>query len=270
MVSLRNVLAFGLVAAGLWGGCVVSTEEGEGPQGPQYTYPSEGDFCRAVATAECTDSVIQACYGAVSDSNKKSCVDARSQGGRCNPNALAYHPAVADPCVAAHGTVYGDAVLTRDELKSLDEACLPVFNRGYAAGSTCAEDLDCDTSSNLRCIVKPGADDGICAVPAEVGGGEKCGLAEQVCKEDFYCSEQNYCVVAGGVNDLCSSAQPCGSESNCIEDEQDPDTSHCVAKLSDGMSCGADTDCLSGFCVATKCRSTYQLTNSERCDDFLP
>ena len=270
MMSLRNVAAFGLLGSSLVVGCFVSTDETEQPAGPKYTHPLLSDFCKAVAVADCSAAVLNACYGEAGDGVKDSCISARSQVARCNPEGLTYHPEKADPCVAKHGEIYGpDSKLTKEDLDALNEACLPVLNRGGLENAPCGQDFDCDTSRDLRCVKKAPTDEGgYCAVPVIVSGGAKCGLTNQQCDEGLFCDDHNHCIVMSGVGEDCSQA-PCDSATNCTETATD--VFACTAKIATGGACKLDTDCASGFCVNLFCLGTLDLTNNNAaCADFRP
>jgi hypothetical protein len=156
----------------------------------------------------------------------------------------------------------------------MDEACLPALNLGNPAGSVCAQSTDCDGGAELRCVIKPGQSQGVCAVPVEVGGGEKCAGVDQVCVATQYCGTDGFCRVKPGVNEPCDAAIPCSDGLKCAGATE----TLCSAKASNGATCSSGDDCTGGFCVQTSgsgsfgtCSSKLSIDfSSEACEDFRP
>lgn len=283
-MSLRNVsaIAFAILGAAAFipaAGCVVTNETTPtGPAAPTYKYPDQGSFCTALATAECSDAVVNACFGSttVAAADRQTCINARSETSRCNPGSLPYDPAPAEGCVAAVSALYttGTWTLMDTRVKAATTACVAVFSKGGPAGSTCTSDTDCDAINGLSCVLK--ATGGTCEKPNAVAGGEKCPNAADQCPPDQYCDgTKNACIAKGSAGDACDAATPCDDTSKC-----DPTSMKCVAKIADGQPCSADSECLGGFCTipenamgsppaGSKCGSAFKLNSlATNCDPF--
>jgi hypothetical protein len=275
MASLRNfsmvsALLFVVPVAALAVGCTVKEEPPVNP-GPQYTYPSEADFCAAIAAAECTDAVVDACYASAPEKlaeDRAKCVGLRKEAARCNPSSFAYFPEYADACVASRAKIYADAELTKTEIEDDYEACLPVFSRGGGEGSVCTTDIDCDTAADLRCVVKGTPAQGACYVPVEAAGGDECIEADTLCADTHYCDGSN-CLTRKSAGAACSDTILCGVDLKC-------EALTCVEKLGGGETCTADEDC-QGFCILTAGETTGTCAgkivlaiSSQTCDAFQP
>lgn len=254
-------------------GCGGGGESETGDPTPTYAYPTEESFCEAVAKAECADTVVMACYGSDDTTladDTASCVSARA--GRCNPDHLPYHPERAEACVSARGAAIGDAVWSHDDLAAVEKACLPVFSKEQTEGAVCSASTDCDATLGLRCVVKLGSLQGVCATPVEVTGGESCADPAEVCAAGFYCDPKvSHCLANPEEGEACSAAAPCAADFYCT----DADAGKCVAKTKNGLDCDTDAICAGGFCVGAtgdvpgKCSSTLPLQiTSTSCDAY--
>jgi hypothetical protein len=257
------------------GGCVVvGADDPPGPTGPVYTYPTEAAFCAALATAECNDLVVEACYASDEASlptDRSRCSSARENA--CNPMNLTYHPQYADDCIAERTRVLADAELTMEEIATAEEACIGVFSRGGAAGTPCTATIDCDTGTGLRCIMKPGTTSGSCEIPILLSGGDRCDAADAVCPADTFCSEMagNYCVARPIEGEACSTLMPCADAYLCGATDM-----LCAAKAANGEVCAAAEECSSGFCTLPTgggtsgiCTGVWALeVTSANCDEF--
>ena len=218
---------------------------------------TEAAFCQAVATADCSAALVQACYGATDTTlaaDTNLCIAARSPISKCNPKGLSYHPDLAGACLTQHQAVYATSQIDGAAVASLRDACLPVFNKGNTQGSTCALDSDCDVVNLLRCVVHAGK--GTCQSPVPVMAGESCTLAAAQCTDSnsrtdtLYCDTGNHCVAAGAGGDKCGAAQPCGTGLRCTA------TKLCASQLADSQPCHADGDCLGSFCLGANSAGT--------------
>lgn len=238
---------------------------------PSLPYPTEADFCDALAEAECSQKVVEVCYGSDSTTlaeDKAACRAARKE--KCNPDALPYHPEKAEDCLLARQQGVADTVWTRDELEKVRLACLPVFSKEGPEGAACTADHDCDTGSDLRCIVKLGSFEGVCGAAKPVSGGEDCSDPLATCKDGFYCDpDVSHCLANPVENQACSTTKPCAADFFCTSFEEGT----CVAKTKNGGSCEADALCAGGFCVGMThstpgvCSATLPLTiTSATCD----
>jgi hypothetical protein len=232
------LLGGGVLAGGCGGGFDLTTIVG---------------FCQAQATADCSLSIVSACYGSSDQTislDTDSCIAARSTISKCNPSGLPYHPEFADACVAQHQAVFANSQIDGQTFATLRGACLPVFNRGNPAGSGCGDDSDCDVGGGLLCVIHAGK--GTCQVPTPVGGGESCSQPAAQCTDmagntdTFYCDSGNHCVTAGSSGDKCGSGEACGNGLRC-----NTSAKVCVDQASNGDPCKADGDCAGGFCLGT-------------------
>lgn len=288
-MSLRQSMAFGLLFVGALCGvaCVGTDETTDGPTGTVYKYPSEGDFCTAIAQGECNNAVVKACYGSSDASlaaDRDTCVSKRSLPSVCRASVTgvknapgSYHPEFAEACLARHSSIYSDASITHDEVDQAREQCLKVFaNAAGGAGSSCSNDFDCDTTRNLRCVIKGST--GACAEPIDVGGGEDCSNAAAQCPDTFYCDlgGSNACLKGPGEGQACSATKPCSVDFKCANLDADGNGT-CAAKLANNADCSAEApeECTGGFCNAPtglldgKCASTLTLAQtSASCGDF--
>jgi hypothetical protein len=294
MLSLRNFsMTLALAATTALGGCVVTSETSDEPtgSGPSYPHPSEAAFCAALAAAQCTDQTVKACYlsdDATLAEDRASCVAKRKVGTTCRESVTGtlasgaqYNPAQdTEGCIAAHTTIYADASLTNTEIETAIKTCVKIFSGSSGANASCTQDYDCDTTADLRCILKPGQTTGTCAVPTEVGGGQNCMAPAAVCAETFYCDAaegaSGACLEAPAQDGVCTAEKPCQPDFNCTAIDMEG-VGVCDAKLSNGEGCLAAKpgECKGGFCnVASgqtegKCASTLLLAQtSTSCDAF--
>src|SRR5262249_25587033 len=137
--------------------------------------------------------VLNACYGSNAQQDRQNCITVRSSVAHCNPAGLAYHPESAEACVNSHQAAYSDANITKDEVTDLTKSCLPALNNGKNQGATCSADTECNAGAELRCVIRLGQMSGVCTKPTIVEGGQTCLSQDQVCKEGFFCSKDNYC-----------------------------------------------------------------------------
>lgn len=248
-------LAGGVIGTGC-GGADVSTEDG---------------FCAALAEADCSYAIVQACYGSSDASiqaDVDACISARRQPSKCNPARLPYHPEFADACIAQHQTVFANATIDGQSWASVSEACLSTFNRGGQAGSSCTADHDCDVGyGGLRCMVRVGGK-GTCQVPKPVMGGDSCKDPAAQCPADKYCNADFFCVVKPSNTDACGAGQPCGDGFRC-----NGELEKCEPQLPNGSDCSRDSDCTGGFCLDTatgkQCAASYVFSfGATTCSDF--
>src|SRR5687768_2764816 len=144
-----------------------------GPGSGSTSLANAGSFCQSWAKAACNPSVVDACRAQDAD----SCIDSQQSFCLALLPSLGYDPKFAQECVDAVADAYADAELTSDELRvvlQLAAPCDRLIKGSGEAGDNCAEDIDCNTLSDLRCVIKTGEAQGSCQVPAEVGGGDPC------------------------------------------------------------------------------------------------
>lgn len=260
-------LAFAFAALGLGGGVI-----GAGCGGADTS--SLAGFCQAQAEAECSFTIVEACYGSDDASlqeDTNTCLTTRSRVDKCNPSNLPYHPELADNCIETRANVYAAGKFDRKAADSIREACLPVFNKGGAEGTSCDIDDDCDVGSKLRCVTRLGGR-GTCRVPALVGGGASCKDSAAQCPADQYCDGSSHCIQRPLENEECAAGQPCGGGLRCNEVAK-----VCQKQFANGSDCKLDSDCLGGFCITIssgsdaqgQCSATFQFGfGSQTCLDF--
>ncbi|MEJ7734842.1 MAG: hypothetical protein WKG00_37340 [Polyangiaceae bacterium] len=287
MASLRDLsVVLGLLAM-MSTACGASDDDG--PSGPNYPHPSESAFCAALAKAQCSSTTVKACYASSDDTladDTASCVDKRSDLATCRTSVTGqdslgsptYNPQVdTEGCIAAHKSVYADAALTLEELSTAQTACVEVFSGPSGNGAGCGNDYDCDTTADLRCILKPGQETGACGVPTEVGGGEDCAAASATCAETFYCDDASKaCLKAKALDAACSAVKPCQTDLLCNVPAGEEE-GVCEAKLGNNQDCTTANPavCAGGFCNAPKgqtegaCAATLALAQtSASCGEF--
>jgi hypothetical protein len=291
-MSLRRLIRFSVFAifaplAALAIGCTVKSETEPQP-GPTFKYPTEASFCEAIAQAECSSALVDACYGGSDDAtnatNTDSCVAIRSASEVCRSlpgyagadlGGVRYNPEVAVACVESRRQIFADAELRRQELEDNEVACRGVFSKARAAGASCEADVDCDTLNGLSCIVKAGEIDGACGEPAIVGGGLDCTGDDAVCADGFYCDgDSGACLGVATAGKDCGASKPCDEGLSCAGPS---DGAVCVEKLADGSDCKVDDECAGTFCdkpISTDdgvCSSSLELNKfAASCDAFRP
>jgi hypothetical protein len=268
---------FGLVlgiAGALAAGCVVETEATPPPGLP---YPDITSFCSAAANAVCNATVVRACYGSDDASlpaDTQQCVAAYSQLAACNPAGLPYHALKAEACLAQIQAMYADGVVSASELEKVDEACVLVFNKGGGAGSSCTVDSDCDSNTELGCVIKAGNATGTCQVPEPANGGQSCSAPNAECIEGNYCDPSSTrCFEMPAQGEACSDIIPCPDNCLCSA----PTGGICNLKTANGQTCTENSACQSGFCTKPingtdgVCTQTSALAvTSANCQPFLP
>lgn len=204
-------------------------------KGPKY--PDLNSFCNARASAECSTAVVLACAAP-----NPTCTSKRQALCVSTAPARAYNAGAAEDCVTQVTNAYADAKITLDESKSIDSACLPVFEGPGVTGSACHVDSDCRTSTGLRCVLSAGSSQGTCQVPQMVMGGGSCAAANQQCVTGYHCGTNFYCDINAIDGAACSSQNPCAPGLLCAS------TGKCQAKFADGVACVSGDECLNGIC----------------------
>lgn len=260
--TTRLAITGGLLAA-------AGTVLGSGCGGGGDTTTLAG-FCQALATADCSNALVIACYGAndsTFDADLQQCIRARSATSVCNPSGLPYNAEFADGCISAHEQVYQATQLDPTAFDLLRQNCAPVFNKGGKVGTKCVEDTDCDVSGGLYCVVHQGKGAttvGTCQEPVPTMAGEKCTDPAAQCADGLFCQEAGYCVASPSAGDICGPGIKCEMGYFC-----DPDQNACVKQFSDTAPCNADDNCAGGFCVGGRCTATYSFAfGSATCQEF--
>ncbi len=270
--DLRDAGRLGRASAGvalvLWAGAVGGCGSDSG-----VDYSVEANFCQAVAQADCSQPVVQECYGsdaAQLPTDVQTCVTFRSTPEVCNPLNLPYHAAYAQPCVDAHTAAYGTGQLDVAALQTMIQACNQVFNSGGEQGEQCSADTDCDAGSGLSCVIHQGPA-GTCETPATVTAGSSCAAPAAECTAGYFCDTSaagDFCV-AQPTQGACTASIGCGTGFQCDA------TGVCESQLQDGSACTVNGDCIGGVCITTStggvCAATYTFAvGSATCADFGP
>jgi hypothetical protein len=218
-------------------------------------------FCLAWAEAACSANVLKFCQVA----DAEDCID--SQDDFCHdlvPDDFA--DSKGDECIEAVEAAYKDGELDEDELAvvlRLAEPCNELVVGPGERGDDCDEHNDCDTSSGLECIHKSDADEGICEIPEEVGGGRSCEAAQKTCEPGFYCNGKNCVEAAADAADPCTIQEECGNIGYCSS------AGECAESLDVGDTCTTDHECGAGLCYEGVCTDYIRLARSEPLCDSL-
>lgn len=217
---------------------------GDVPQGKQLETP-EG-YCGARAAAECVAIVVQKC-GA---KDQTSCEKAR--GARCIaeiPQGTTYVPDAAATCIAKTREAYADGTLTSAEIATTGDACSKVFSGPGGVRAQCTVNADCSSKDNLRCVLHTAGKSGKCLTPRLVQPGDSCGGESDVCTEEFYCDpKSSMCNARVGLGEDCYQRE-CLPGLKCFSSLFG---GGCMALLSAGAPCKADTECTSQICSKAK------------------
>jgi hypothetical protein len=234
------------------------------PEEPPNPLATRDGFCQAWAESACTAKVVDYCTTQVSAcqaTQKDVCLDLVPRS---------YSSVHAEGCLRAVGGAYEDGDLSAEELGvvlHLASPCDKLSSGASGDGDSCTENNDCNTVDGFVCVIKKGAATGVCAEPEVVGAAEECTGKKQICAEGYYCNDN--CVVYKKTDTgVCEGDYQCKPEDHCVEDADDPETSHCVARSGTGEACTADSDCASGICLPetdteSVCVSTIRLSRNE-------
>jgi hypothetical protein len=226
---------------------VLAACTGKSPE-PLPKYPDASAYCSGRAQAECNDAVIAACAAPTKD----KCILSRQ--GVCIsgvPGGKAYDSSQTEDCIARVSSAYGDAKLTKDEIKTYTDACALLFNGVGVKNSPCAADGDCKVSEGLRCVVSSsgGADGGAvkssgnCQVPMTVQGGDSCAPVDAMCAAGYHCGLTKHCEINGAAGEACGDGSPCKETLKCSS------AGMCEPKLPDSSPCTVGEECLNGVCL---------------------
>jgi hypothetical protein len=262
----KPLLALVLLAFTLPAGCKVE----ETPPDPLAT---RSGFCDAWAHNACQAEVIDACNApSVEDCESRQSDVCR---GMVPENYSSKH---ATACLNAVKAAYKDADLTADELQVVIKLGAPCdqLSKGISGdGESCAKNDECATASGYSCVLKLGATEGTCAKPTEVGPGESCEGAAEVCGEGNFCNGEN-CVAHKKTGGVCEGDYQCKVEDHCVLDATlDPPSGTCEVRAELSAACSQDDDCQSHYCVVASgdteglCASKIRLSlNEPLCDDL--
>jgi hypothetical protein len=248
---LRSAMAFSLSV--VLAGCT-----GKSPD-PPPKYPDAAAYCTGRAQAECNDAVIAACALPTKD----KCVATRQAA--CNadvPAGKTYDSSKAEDCINQVSAAYGDAKLTKDEIKAYSDACALLFSGTGVKDSSCAANGDCKQGDGLRCILSAtagpdGGSSGVkgsCQVPKSAQGGDSCAAVDVMCATGYHCGASQHCDINGTLGEPCSDALPCSETLKCSA------ASACEAKLADGSTCATSDECANGICLEVSNLCVSQVT----------
>jgi hypothetical protein len=224
-----------MVAAALAAACSSTATPGD-------KYPAQGDFCKALAVAECQEA--QYC-----EVDATACETVRSQVCLGKATAAlgqgrAYVPKAAPDCVDQATAAFAKNPITSDSLAfaeaSLNPAadfvgkCEAVFAGSVDKNGQCTKDVQC--SSGRVC------DKGYCADKVTKAGNDPCANPGEVCDTGFYCTgSPMHCTAKLTTSQPCNATAPCVEADYCL-------AGTCAQRLAIGAACTGDGDCTSGFC----------------------
>jgi hypothetical protein len=222
--------------------------------GPDPLATVEG-FCSEWASRACDHDVWQKCGAKSAD----DCAEAQRHFCLSLVPDGKYSRDGADACLDAVSQAYRSGTLTadqRDVVRHLGGACDAVLSGPGGDGDACTENSDCNRSTGLECIVRPGSTEGSCHKPVPVDNGLDCTAPASVCSTDFYCNGEN-CIGKKKAGDPCSPGAPCKADSRCLGADGKPVTGAadggsasgtCVARKQTGDDCTEDDDCVTRIC----------------------
>jgi hypothetical protein len=227
---------------------VLAACTGKSPE-PLPKYPDANAYCNGRAQAECNDTVIVACAAP----GKDKCISSRQSACvAAAPKDKAYDASKTEDCIAAVAAAYGDAKLTKDEIKTYTDTCALLFNGIGVKDSPCGADADCKVSEGLRCVVSSsagGADggpirsSGTCQLPKIVQGGDSCAPVDAMCAAGYHCGLTKHCDINGATGEACGDGLPCKETLKCSS------AGMCQPKLADGSPCTVSQECTNGVCL---------------------
>lgn len=240
------------------------------PEEPPNPLATRDGFCQAWAESACSAKVVDYCTTQVDDcqaTQKDVCLDLVPRS---------YSSVHAESCLRAVGAAYEDGDLSAEELRvvlHLAAPCDTLSSGTVDDGDECSKSSECNTADGFTCIIKKGADLGVCARPEVVARAEECTGAKQVCEEGYYCNDN--CVAYKKTDTgVCEGDYQCKPTDHCVPDADDPEVSHCVARSDTGETCTANSDCASDICLPdteteSVCVNTIRLSRNEPLCDNL-
>ncbi len=211
---------------------------------PPDPLDSADGFCEEWSKNACAKNVVTACQTTDAKcelAQKDYCLD--------QVDDAKYTRTDAKECLEFIRDIYRDEALELDELEaftSLAAPCDMLLAGNGDVGDECNDTADCDTTVDLKCVIKFGDTRGQCQEPRDVGGGRSCSSADAVCEVGFFC-DGSHCVEKSEVDGECSEDLPCNEDSRCVF-EGDAETGVCEPKLETGDECQTKDQCLSGIC----------------------
>jgi hypothetical protein len=272
-IALRRSQVFSAPAAGLLVAFAVAagcSGTKDGPGGGPDPLATESGFCKAWATNACNAVVVDRCQAP----DAQSCIETQQQYciDRLPPG---YKSDNAEACLDRVKSAYADGVLSSDDIDVVlhfGPPCERLIRGPSAIGGSCTLDTDCDTLSGVRCVIKPGASEGQCHKPVEVGGGDSCADPDQVCAADFFCDDRSFCIRRLTAGAQCSADAQCGAGLRCVLGEPDDagaPSGVCEARRGLSAVCVSNADCTSNYCSIGRgdadglCANSIQLAQRE-------
>lgn len=195
--------------------------------GENACQPDVVENCNAPDTAACVDSQADFCLGILPEN---------------------YDVKLARECLAGVKAAYKDAKLSADDIAVVLKLGAPCdqLSAGTAdEGEACSKNDDCNTAGGFVCVLKGAATEGSCEKPVEVGAGQRCKGANEVCPDGFYCNGTN-CVALGESGDTCETDSECAPSDRCVGAA---DALTCEPRLARSEACTEDADCQSLYCA---------------------
>lgn len=237
---VRPAFALGALLLATVAACSAGKKKGPGAGVPDDPLADPEVLCEEWGARACNDRVVSTCLAASTD----DCV--QSQKAFCLqivPDE--YTTETAEACLNVVRNAYEDATLTSTEFGIVVNgggACSFIEESSSGEGGRCIDDDDCQ--GDLRCVIRPGDEEGVCLVPDVVGGGFSCSEPNQICDTGFYCDGTN-CLARRGAGESCSDVVKCLEGFAC---EGAPGEEICLVRGQIGNVCVFNSECLSGIC----------------------
>jgi hypothetical protein len=215
-------------------------------------FASRDSFCNEWALQACNISIVEECAD-----DKADCEAGQRAYCKEMVTTSKYNKAGAKKCADAIGKALVDAELTPEELalyQRLEGDCSEVVSGSGGKGDSCSENSDCSTKDGLRCVLPAGEVSGKCQEPRDVGAGDECDGAADVCPSTHFCdAAAEACLTLRDLNDDCSLAQPCNSETMCVNEAEarlveGEEEGVCVERGGNQDDCMVNGQCVSNIC----------------------
>jgi len=114
---------------------------------------------------------------------------------RHRPAGKSYDSSKAEECINQVSAGYGDAKLTKDEIKAYSQLAPCSSAETGVKGSSCAADGDCMQSDGLRCVLSAVAstDGGSGGVSGSLSGSQSAQGGDSCASEDVICTAGYHC-----------------------------------------------------------------------------
>ena len=167
-------------------------------------------------------------------------------------------------CVNKAGEIYKKTLITPTDTTALNDACEPVFSGKKKLKEACV-------SSNYECEAPLICDQMLCVQKKNVAAGDFCNDPGATCPAGQYCAAsgtQKTCTPQAKLSEACDATIPCIDTLRCAP------TGKCADKVTVGMTCLTNSDCVttSPYCDAyhsNTCNSGFSpSTDAKECSAF--